>query len=56
MRIRWCACRAPGRAREVKIAGVKRTVVVFVLLGLGVFLLWRTHALLYLAMATLVGV
>ena len=54
--IHWCGCRAPGRAREVKIAGVKRTIVVFVLLGLGVFLLWRTHALLYLAVATLVGV
>ena len=34
---------------------MKRTVVVFVLLGLGVLLLWRTRALLYLAVAVLVG-
>ncbi|CAL5223586.1 g6122 [Coccomyxa viridis] len=46
---------APGRTREVRIAGVKRTVVVGALLGLGVLLLWRTHALLYLAIAVLVG-
>ncbi len=30
-------------------------MVVFVLLGLGALLLWRTHALLYLAIAVLVG-
>ena len=34
---------------------MRRTVVVFVLLGVGIVLLWRTHALLYLAIATLVG-
>lgn len=51
--LRWC--RAPGRAREVKIVGVKRSVVVFVLFGLGIFLFWRKHALLYLAVATLIG-
>lgn len=51
-----CTCRAPGRAREVKIAGAKRSVVVVVLLSFGIFLLWRTHALLYLAIAILIGV
>ena len=28
----------------------------FVLLSFGIFLLWRTHALLYLAIAILIGV
>ncbi|CAK0741618.1 hypothetical protein CVIRNUC_001338 [Coccomyxa viridis] len=46
---------APGRVREVRIAGVKRTVVVFTLLSIGIFLLWRTHALLHLAVATIIG-
>ena len=50
------SCRAPGRVREVRIAGVKRTVVVFTLLSIGIFLLWRTHALLHLAVATIIGV
>ena len=50
------SCRAPGRVREVRIAGVKRTVIVFTLLNIGIFLLWRTHALLHLAVATIIGV
>ena len=50
------SCRAPGRVREVRIAGVKRTVVVFTLLSLGIVLLWKTQALLHLAVATIIGV
>ena len=49
------ACRAPGKAREVRIMGAKRNHVVLVLLSLGVVLLWRTHALLTLAIGVVVG-
>ncbi|BDA48854.1 PRA1 family protein A1 [Coccomyxa sp. Obi] len=46
---------APGKAREVKIVGVKRTLVAGVALLLGVLLLWRTRALLTLAIAVILG-
>lgn len=48
-------CRAPGKAREVKIVGVKRTLVSGVALLLGLILLWRTRALLTLAIAVILG-
>ena len=47
--------RAPGKAREVKIVGMKRNAVVFMLLALGIILLWRTRALLTLAIAFILG-
>ncbi len=47
--------RAPGKAREVKIVGIKRNTVVFMLLALGIILLWRTRALLTLAIAVILG-
>jgi hypothetical protein len=50
-----CLCRAPGKSREVKIVGAKRNLVVFLLLSLGVFLLYRTSALLTLAIAIIIG-
>jgi hypothetical protein len=50
------ACRAPGKAREVKIVGVKRNLVSFVMLAIGIILLYRTKALLTLAIAVILGV
>lgn len=50
------ACRAPGKAREVKIVGVKRNLVAFVMLAIGIILLYRTKALLTLAIAVILGV
>lgn len=47
---------APGKVgRDVRIAGVKRSFVVFAVLGLGLLLLYRTRALLLLAWAGLIG-
>ena len=48
-------CRAPGKAREVRIAALNRNAVVLGLLTVGVILLWRTRALLTLAVAVLLG-
>ena len=48
--------RAPGRTtRDVRILGAKRGLVVAILLGLGIVLLYRTHALLSLAWGLLLG-
>jgi hypothetical protein len=49
------AGRAPGRKDEVKIVGVRRNLVVLALLSLGIILLYRTRALLTLAIAVVLG-
>ncbi len=48
-------CRAPGKAREVKIVALNRNAVVLGLLTVGIILMWQTRALLTLAVAVAVG-
>ena len=47
--------RAPGKAREVRIVAMNRNAVVLGLLTVGIVLLWRTRALLTLAIAVILG-